>query len=126
MQGERTIRVAQIVREAIADALARGEIKDPRVLAGGLLTFSHVSVSRDLRHAKLYVLSTGGDLTQAVAGLQAASGYLRKIVAEELRAKAVPELHFFADEQFERQQKMEGLLAEISREDQSRKTEGDE
>jgi ribosome-binding factor A len=116
MQGARTTRVAQLVREAISDALARGEVKDPRVRAAGLVTVTHVEVSGDLRHAKVYVVVHGGDAKEAAKGLGSAAGFLRRKVGELLRAKAIPELAFFPDEGYERGIRMERLLDEIGRE----------
>ena len=116
MQGARTERVAQVVREALAEALAYGEIKDPRVQSSGLLTVTHVRVSGDLRHAKVYVVATGGDAKEAVAGLRSAAGFLRGLVAERLATKATPELSFFVDDEFEQAQKVERLLHDIESE----------
>ncbi|HJZ85907.1 MAG TPA: 30S ribosome-binding factor RbfA [Polyangia bacterium] len=114
MQGARTERVAQVVREAVTEALAYGAVKDPRVAQNGLITVTHVLVSGDLRHAKVYVVVHDGDVASAVNGLGSAAGFLRRQVAERLRARAVPELRFYADEGFDRAQNIERLLAEVA------------
>src|SRR5262249_20895702 len=116
MQGERKIRVAEVVRETLTEALSYGEVKDPRVADNGLVTITHVEVTGDLRLAKVYVVVTGGDASQAIKGLASAAGFLRRMLADALSTKAVPELRFFVDDQFERGQKIEQLLAEIASE----------
>ena len=49
-------RVERVVeresRAILGEALARDEIKDPRVRAAGLITVTHVRVSGDLRDAR--------------------------------------------------------------------------
>jgi ribosome-binding factor A len=112
MSGERTARVAQVVQEALMEALTRGEIKDPRVADAGLVTITHVEVSGDLRHAKVYFVVHGGDGEGVREGLTAARGFLRRLVGERMRAKAIPELRFFVDDGYELGQKIERLLAE--------------
>jgi ribosome-binding factor A len=121
MQGDRKIRVAEVVRETLTEALSYGEVKDPRVADNGLITITHVEVTGDLRMAKVYLVVTGGDEKEAIKGLASAAGFLRHMVGEALSTKAVPELRFFLDDQFERGQKMEKLLAEIAAEE--KKTE---
>ena len=116
MQGSRTERIAQVVRETLTEALAYGEIKDPRVARGGLVTVTHVRVSGDLRHAKVYVVASGGDAEEAVAGLRSAAGFLRGLVADRLATKATPELTFYVDDEFEQAQKIERLLHDIESE----------
>ena len=49
-------RVAEAIREEIATFLAEG-VKDPRVV--GFVTVTGVDVTRDLRHAKVYVSVLG-------------------------------------------------------------------
>jgi ribosome-binding factor A len=116
MQGARTDRVAQVVRESITEALVYGAVKDPRVADAGLITITHVKVSGDLRHAKVYLVLHAGDAAQAIEGLNAARGYLRRLVGERLRTRAIPELAFFVDEEFEHGQKMEQLFHQLESE----------
>ena len=49
-------QVAETVRQAITDALVRGEVRDPRV---GLVTVTDVRVTGDLGHAKVLVAIPG-------------------------------------------------------------------
>src|SRR5262245_2272304 len=116
MQGDRKVRVAEAVLKTLTEALSYGEVKDPRVAENGLITITHVEVTGDLRLAKVYVVVTGGDDKEAIKGLASAAGFLRHLVGDTLSTKNVPELRFFLDDQFDRGQKMEQLLAEIASE----------
>ena len=74
-------RVAAAIREEVAKFLAEG-VKDPRVV--GLVTVTGVDVTRDLRHAKVYVSILGSDAERAATldGLaSAASHFVRALDA---------------------------------------------
>ena len=116
MQGDRKVRVGEVVRETLTQAISYGEVKDPRVSDNGLVTITHVEVTGDLRMAKVYIVVTGGDAKEAVKGLASAAGFLRRMLADSLTTKAVPELRFFVDDQYEQGQKIEKLLHEIAQE----------
>ena len=57
-QHQRSDRVAAAIREEVANFLAEG-VKDPRVT--GLVTVTGVEMTRDLRHAKVFVSIMGED-----------------------------------------------------------------
>jgi len=63
------------------------------------LTVSRVKVSRDLAHAKIYVmtLDEGPSAQEAWRALRRAAGFLRSGVARRLMMRSVPELHFVGD-----------------------------
>ncbi len=105
-------QVAEAVRTALAEALVRGEVRDPRVL---MVTISSVEVTRDLGHATILVVPHGSEEERAAAleGLRSAAGYLRRIVAHALTTRTVPELHFELDRGFEHAQRINQLLAEL-------------
>jgi ribosome-binding factor A len=120
MAGKGTSRrpeqVAESIRATVAEALLRGDVRDPRV---GLVTISLVEVTRDLGHATIRVVPHGtmAEKEAAVAGLQSAAGYLRRMVAHTLTTRIVPELHFVLDRGFEYAQQIDRLLNEIKGED---------
>ena len=108
-------RVAEAIREEVATFLADG-VKDPRVR--GLVTVTGVDVTRDLRHASVWV-SVLGDETQrklSLQGLQSAHGLLQRAVAGQLRLKNTPTLGFSYDDTAERAERLERLLAEADEE----------
>jgi len=114
-------QVAEIVRQVLAEALAR-EIRDPRV---GLVTLTRVEVSGDLSHAKVYVmvneLGKGedegkGEGERALEGLKSAAGFLRTKVAKALSTRTIPELHFELDRGLEHAARINAVLADLKRE----------
>jgi ribosome-binding factor A len=120
MAGKGTSRrpeqVAENIRVTLAEALLRGEVRDPRV---SMVTVSGVVVTRDLGHATIRVVPHGTPEEKAAAleGLQSAAGYLRRMVAHELTTRTVPELHFVLDRGLEHAQRIDELLAGIRREE---------
>jgi ribosome-binding factor A len=107
-------QVAETVRQAITDALLRGEVRDPRV---GLLTVTDVRVTNDLGHARVRVALHGDEAERqrALQGLQSAAGFLRSKVARALSTRTVPELHFELDRGIEHAARIDTLLGELKR-----------
>lgn len=115
-------QVAETIRAVLAEALLRGDVRDPRV---GLVTVSAVDVTRDLSHATIIVVPHGDDAArdEAIEGLVSAAGYLRRLVAKALTTRIVPELHFQLDRGFEHAKRIDELLAGLRDEDED---EGEE
>lgn len=93
----RTSRVAQQIQKELARIIQQ-EVKDPRI---GMVTISGVDITRDLAYAKVFVtFLTVGEQTndESLAGLNAASGYIRRLLGKAMRLRIVPELRFCFDE----------------------------
>jgi ribosome-binding factor A len=93
----RTSRVAQQIQKELARIIQQ-EVKDPRI---GMATISGVDVTRDLAYAKVFVtFLTIGEQTneESLQGLNAASGYIRRLLGKAMRLRIVPELRFCFDE----------------------------
>jgi ribosome-binding factor A len=108
----RSDRVAAAIREEIATFLA-ADAKDPRIAR--LTTVTGCDVTRDLRHAKVYVSVMGTDAERAATfeGLASAAGHLRSRVGRALQLRLAPEITFLADESIARAARIETLLAQI-------------
>jgi len=103
-------RVDEAVRAVLSDAITR-ELKDPRV---GFVTVTAVKTSPDLRRARVYV-SVLGDraaISDTLAGLRSAHGFLQARLAAELKLKRTPTLDFEYDETTIRAERISRLLAE--------------
>lgn len=123
----RSRRVEEQIQRVLGDAI-RAQARDPR-LRGVILT--DVRVSRDLSVARVYysVLdpTTGGADPQP--GLDAATGFLRSVLARELQVRHVPELRFMPDEVARRGAELDRLIDEAvgrDRPDATRPAGGDE
>jgi ribosome-binding factor A len=109
---QRSDRVAEAIREEIAMFLAEG-VKDPRVT--GLVTVTGVDMTRDLRHAKVFVsvMGTDTDRSATLEGLASVAGYLRSRLARSLSLRVAPEVHFVPDESIARAARIETLLSQV-------------
>ena len=103
------------MREEIATFLAN-DVKDPRIV--GLVTVTAVDVSRDLRHAKVFVSVLGSESQRAatIEGLADVAAHLRGRVGRALRLRVAPEIEFRNDESIAHAAKIEQLLAQVRRE----------
>ncbi|MEO8449744.1 MAG: 30S ribosome-binding factor RbfA [Gemmatimonadota bacterium] len=108
-------QVGEVIRQVLAEALARGEVRDPRV--SGLVTLTYVRVSPDLSHARVAVSVHGedGGAERALEGLRSAAGFLRGHVAKALATRITPELHFELDEGAAHAARINAVLAELNR-----------
>lgn len=105
-------RVAEAIRTEVAGFLANG-VKDPRVR--GLVTVTGVDITRDLRHAKVFVsvLGSDADRDETLAALGSIASHLRGHVGRALRLRVAPELAFVRDESIARAARIETLLEQV-------------
>jgi len=108
-------RVAEAIREEVATFLAEG-VKDPRVV--GLVTVTGVDVTRDLRHAKVFVSILGSDSERSATldGLASVASHLRSRIGRALRLRLAPEIAFKLDQSVAHAARIESLLAQIQEE----------
>jgi ribosome-binding factor A len=109
----RADRVAAAIRQEVATFLAEG-VKDPRV--SRLVTVTGTEVTRDLRHARVYVSVMGSEAEQAATyeGLASVAGHLRSRVGRALRLRLAPEITFRPDESIAHAARIDDLLAQIA------------
>jgi len=125
-QGQRQLRMGELLRHALAVLLARGELRDP-ALRDAPITVTEVRVAPDLRRATVFVTPLGGaNMETVVAALQRARGYFRGQIAHMIEAKFVPDLRFQADESFEAAQRVESLLRVAAQRDRRADEEDDD
>lgn len=116
----RTERVNDLMREQL-DYLLRREAKDPRLET--LWSITDVEVTRDLRHAKVFVsvLGTEEEAAGTMAALDAARGYLRRELSHRLNTMHhIPEIAFKRDTSIERGARLGAVLDELAREREDR------
>ena len=100
------------MREEIATFLANS-VKDPRIM--GLVTVTAVEITRDLRHAKVFVSVLGSESqrTATFEGLGNVASHLRGLVGRALRLRVAPEIEFRNDESIAHAAHIEQLLAQV-------------
>jgi ribosome-binding factor A len=106
--------VAEAIREEVALFLAN-DAKDPRL--SGMVTVTGCEVTRDLRHAKVFVsvMGTDAERAQTFEGLASVATHLRARVGRALRLRLAPEIVFKPDESIAHAARIEDLLAQIKR-----------
>ena len=103
-------RIGEQVRHALAEILARGELRDD-LLSRTIVSVSEVRVTPDLRHATVFVKALGGADDQAVAkALGSHARYLRGEVARRLATKYTPDLSFRRDESYDAGARIDAVL----------------
>jgi ribosome-binding factor A len=107
---QRQQRVAELVRHALAEVLARGDLQD-EVLTRHVITIPEVRMSPDLKLATAYVMPLGGKDEQAVIeALDRNKKHLRHEVARRVNLKFAPDLRFRRDESFDEAARINALL----------------
>lgn len=104
----RSRRVAEQVKRLVSTIIRLG-INDPRV---GGVTLSEVEVSRDLAHAKIYVVPMFGTKhpEEVVDALNHASGFIRSELGKQLKARLIPTLNFVYDQSFDKADELSRLI----------------
>jgi ribosome-binding factor A len=105
-------RLAESLKEEIAEVVGF-ELDDPRVES---VTVTDVSVSDDLRDAKVYVLVQGSEdeVRGALRALQHAASFIRQQVAMNLSMRFAPHIHFVRDSAEENAARVGEILNELS------------
>jgi ribosome-binding factor A len=105
-------RVAELLREEISALMLR-EMKDPRVR---LASISSVSVSADLREARVMVSALGDDKERrdVVTAMRHAEGFVRAQLGERLESlRSIPHLRFELDESIAYSVRISSMLREL-------------
>jgi ribosome-binding factor A len=109
-QSQRQLRVGELIRHAVSEMLARGEVHDP-VFESHWITVPQVQMTADLRLATIYVIPLGGrDAEPVLAALERNKRYLRGEIARRINLKFAPDIRFRFDERFDEAERIEKLL----------------
>ncbi|MGR3483770.1 MAG: 30S ribosome-binding factor RbfA [Paracoccaceae bacterium] len=109
---QRQLRVGELIRRALSDTLARGDVHDDD-LQRVSITVGEVRSSPDLKVATAYVLPLGGgDADAIVKALARNAGELRRAVAKSTTLKFAPELRFRVDRTFDRMDATRSMLSQ--------------
>ncbi|PTM40405.1 30S ribosome-binding factor RbfA [Bosea sp. 124] len=107
---QRQLRIAELIRHALAEMLARGDIHD-EVLAKHVVTVPEVRLSTDLKLATCYIMPLGGgDVKPVLKALTDHKRYIRGEIAHRVNAKYAPDVRFLADESFAEAEHIDALL----------------
>jgi ribosome-binding factor A len=105
----RTDRVSAQLRRDL------GQIVHAAVRVHGLpsVSVSDVEITRDMAHAKVFVTALLPEKSaEAIKGLKALAPELRYQLAQAVRMRHVPELHFHYDDSVDKGERIDALLRE--------------
>jgi ribosome-binding factor A len=110
--------LGELIAAELSDLL-RTRVKDPRV---GFASITHVEVSGDLRHTKVFVSVMGNAEEQAetMKALRHASGFLRHELATRIVLRYMPELVFKLDTSIEEGARILALIQQVEQEEQQK------
>ena len=108
---QRQLRVGEQVRHALADVLARGEIRDA-LIAATVISVSEVRMSPDLKIATAFVSPLGASDDEAIIkALAHHAKFIRGRVSGALRQmKYMPEFRFRLDTSYDNMARIDKLL----------------
>lgn len=111
-------KLAELIAVELSDLL-RTRIKDPRV---GFASITHVEVSGDLRHAKVFVsvMGTPEEQAETIKALKHAAGFLRHELASRLVLRYMPEITFKLDMSIEEGARILDLIRQIEQEENAK------
>lgn len=96
--------------------IVKEEIHDPR-LAG--ISITDVTVDRELAYADIFISAVEGSSRskEVLAGMESASGFIRRMLAERVDLRSFPRLRFHWDPTPERADRIEQLLYTLRQEE---------
>lgn len=117
--GVRLQRIADRIRLQFSEMLIR-EVSDPRLQQ---IYVTDVKVDRELAYADIYVSAVEGvsRSKDVLAGLESASGFIRRTLASRVELRAFPRLRFHWDMTPENADHIEKLLADLREKDMRKK-----
>ena len=109
--GTRLQRIADRIRQELSQMLIR-EISDPRLKQ---IYITDVKVDKELAFADIFVSAVEGVSRSAevLAGLDSASGYIKRNLASRVELRAFPRLRFHWDMTPENADHIEQILAKL-------------
>ncbi|MCF6277815.1 MAG: 30S ribosome-binding factor RbfA [Anaerolineales bacterium] len=111
-------RISDRIRKELSELLIF-KISDPRLQQ---IYITDVNIDRELAYANIYVSAIEGSerAKEVLAGLESASGFIRRALAARIDLRSFPRLRFHWDPTPEQADHIEEILASI-REDESQR-----
>ncbi|MEG0571283.1 MAG: 30S ribosome-binding factor RbfA [Oscillospiraceae bacterium] len=112
MPGFKLGRLSEDVKKELCVVFA--QLKDPRV--SKMLSIIKLNLTNDLSFCTVYVSAIEGeDITKtSIEGLKAASGFIRKEIAQRLHMRKTPQFIFVADDSIAYSAKINKILEDIN------------
>jgi len=104
-------RISEALKREIGNII-HAELKDPRL---GFITVTRVELTQDLRYAKVFfsVLGKEEEHKKTKEALDSALGFIRRLIAQRIRLRFVPDITFKEDRSAEYSIRIQEALNEI-------------
>ncbi|MBC8336630.1 MAG: 30S ribosome-binding factor RbfA [Anaerolineae bacterium] len=115
-------RISDRIRKELSEMLVY-ELSDPRLRQ---VFITDVNIDRELAYANIYISAVEGSsrAKEVLAGLESASGFIRRTLSGRVELRSFPRLRFHWDPTPEQADHIEKVLGSI-REDEARREEKD-
>lgn len=115
MAVNRTDRLNSNLKEVISEVIKR-DVRNPHVTE--LVTVTRVQISKDLRHAKVFISVIGDEQAkiETIDALNSAAGFIAVNSSQKVVMRYFPELKFKLDDSVDKHMRIEELLNDISKE----------
>ncbi len=106
-------RVASLLQDLISEIIMF-ELNDP--LLKKFISLTEIKIGDDLKKATVYFRVYDADPQVIEEALARAKGYIRKLLAERINIKFIPDIEFKPDRREEEEKRLEELFAKIRKE----------
>ena len=107
-QNPRCSRINEELRKELSQIISY-ELKNPDIT--GLISVTRVSVTPDLKYAKVYVsILNAKSQTKVLDALKESAGFIRTRIAKTINLRITPELVFELDDSMEYGAKIDSIL----------------
>ena len=112
-KSQRQLRVGEELRHLISNVLLRETFYD-QIIETNDITITEVSVSPDLKNAKIYIMPLGGkQKLEVVSSLNKVKGRIKKLISSSISLRHIPKINFIIDESFENAKNIDNILSKI-------------
>lgn len=119
MSEKRVKRLNSLLKEVINEVV-RDDVRNPNVAE--LTSITEVEITKDLRHAKVYISVIGNEAEKkaTLEALQSAAGYISVLASKKVVMRYFPALTFKLDTSVDKQMRIHSLLEKIHDEEEHR------
>ena len=106
-------KVQEFIKQEVSQIIQK-DIKDPRV---GFVTVTDVEMTRDLRHAKIFLSLMGSDEQKKATweALNRALGFMRSEIGKRIRLRCTPELSLHLDKSLDYSNHIQKQLLQLEK-----------
>jgi ribosome-binding factor A len=109
-ESRRQKRVSSVIRAE----LSRLFVESLQDVTSSLITITHVSMSRDLKAAYIYLSILGNSPKEEILELiNTRKGHFRKVIASKTKLKYNPMLFFSLDERFDIEERIDEVIKKL-------------